>query len=114
VGFLLFNFGDTALARGAGLMFLPRLYFRAKRAHIAMEHEAIVQAISNFRAETGLLPYELRDLQTRFDDVAIPERISWSPFGILEVRAGTPRIAYVFGEDFEGWSCHWQVRSSRK
>ena len=82
------------------------MYLRSKGASIAKDHEALVQAICNFRAETGLLPYELEDLQKRYK-IKIPPHVFWSSAGVLDVRAGTPRISYVFGDDYEGWSSHW-------
>lgn len=84
---------------------IPNWYFSWRGNQAAKEHVPIVQAIVNYRAETGLLPYTLDDLQRRFP-VDIPEGVGWSnngSIGSLYIFSGI-RISYEFDEgNYEGW-----------
>ena len=86
-------------------MFLPGMYFRGKASGIARRHQHLAQAICNFRAKTGLLPYELEDLAAH-DQSPIPSNVHYR-HGTLYIRAGVPRVSYIFGDDFEGWTCQF-------
>jgi tetratricopeptide (TPR) repeat protein len=85
------------------LLFVPRWYLRSRHRQIAERHQHIAQAICNFHAQHGLLPYELNDL--------VPEYLPRLPagprfsHGILSIHTGLPHtyVSYSFRGQNAGW-----------
>lgn len=85
------------------IVVVPGRYCRWKAVQLAEEQRPVVQAICNYQAETGLLPYTLEDVQARFP-VVVSEGVFWSGSD-LYIRQGVPNVYCDFQEGEQHWSC---------
>lgn len=89
----------------AGLLFIPRWYFRSQCTRIAERHQHVAQAICNYRAHHGILPLELADLTPNYLSVSPDRGIVYSN-GVLAIHSGLPHsyVSYAFDSEQEGWT----------